>query len=155
MNEYDSSFSDEIRNKSIISTAGATVHSDDFQVYQPTLQRHPEDALTQASRVQQTDKSFLSDKETDGAPTKVTLDNDSRVPSVSSRASIPSTSSCKSSTAGLDDQVKPQQSIDSTDSCDEDDTKVQQQAKRKALWKRRQREAERIAWERRYAARPR
>lgn len=152
MNECDIS-TDERNISSTISTAGATVRSDDFQLCQSTLQRHDNDTVADTSRVQQTDKRFSNDEETCGEQIKATPDNDSRVPSVSSRASIPSTSSCKSSTAGLDDQEKPQQSIDNTNWCDEDDESAQQLARRKVLWKRRRREAERIAWERRCAAR--
>lgn len=155
MNECDSISTDERNISCTISTAGATVRSDDFQICQPTPQRHDDDTVAETSCAQQTDKSFSYDEEKYGEQTKATLDNDSQVPSVSSRASMPSTSSYKSSTAGLDDQEKPQQSIDNTNWCDEDDGSAQKLARRKVLWKRRQREAERIAWERRCAARSR
>ncbi len=153
MNENNSDSSDGPNTGDTISTAGATVHSDDFQIHLPSVQWPRDDTLDKASPCQQTAKRFFYQQDENAESAKVALESDSRVPSVSSRASIPSTSSCKSSTAGLDDQEQPQQNIKSTDSCNEEEKYLKERERRKALWKRHQREAKRIAWERRYATR--
>ncbi|KAM3506533.1 hypothetical protein MY11210_007525, partial [Beauveria gryllotalpidicola] len=148
MNEYDTNSSDGTYTTDAVSTAAATVHSDDFQMPRPSSQQHCDGNWGEEGPFQQTARKDLHDEESDKQFVMTELESDSRVPSVSSQASVPSTSSYKSSTVGSTDQEKPLQIMNSSDGCKEDDGPLKDQKIREALWKRHQREAKRIAWER-------
>lgn len=133
--------SDESHTEETVSIAAATVHSDDFQIPQPSLRPHRDSVLDEKEEL---GGGALRDEERCVDSTTLALENDSRVPSVSSRASITSTSSCQSSTTGLNDQQ------DSRNIESRDNGEVGKGRKtRTVLQNRRKREAKRVAWERR------
>ncbi|KAF1732151.1 hypothetical protein CRV24_008344 [Beauveria bassiana] len=149
MNENDTNSSDGTYTTGAVSTAAATVHSDDFQMPRPSSLRYCDDNRGEGSPFRQTARKDLPDEESDKQFVMTDLESDSRVPSVSSQASVPSTSSCNSSKGGSTDQERPLQIMNSSDVWKEDEGPLKGQKTREALWKRHQREAKRIAWERR------
>lgn len=153
MNENDTNSSDGTYTTGAVSTAAATVHSDDFQMPRPSALRYCDDNRGEGSPFRQTSRKDLPDEESENQFVTTELESDSRVPSVSSQASIPSTSSCNSNKDDSTDQERPLQIMNSSDVWKEDEGPLKGQKTREALWKRHQREAKRIAWERRYAAR--
>lgn len=130
-----------------ISEAAATVHSDDFQIPHPLQQRQPGSISGEACSPRKICQVDLCNSEDDIHYDKAMVENDSRVPSVSSQASTSSTSSYNSTMESLNDQKPVHKGRKSNLN---DDKGIDSRKKRELLEtarKRYERELKRIAWE--------
>lgn len=132
-----------------ISTTGATVHSDDFQIPGHQQEECSQDNVEENLAQKELKRDHWHD-ENSTTTAEIMIESDSQVPSFSSLGSTASTSPYGSFTTNLGDgdAEKPHRYIYSTEGPKKREEPVHNHKKLQTISRRRHREERRAAWER-------